>query len=59
VDSLVKVLDGALGGRVGRLTGIDPSAGDGESSHGLIDFGSGEVQSVDMVLMAKYQSAQP
>jgi hypothetical protein len=58
VDSLVKVLDGPLSGRVGRLAGIDRGAGDGVSSHGRIDFGRGDVQTVDMVLMAKYQQAR-
>jgi hypothetical protein len=59
VDSLVKVLDGALASRVGRLMGIDPAHGNGEPSHGLIDFGNGDVQSVDLDLMAKYQRSQP
>jgi transcription elongation factor SPT5 len=53
-DNLVKVLDGAFAGRIGRLASMD--ARDGVAC-GTIDFGGGEVHVLDMEFVAKYRRA--
>lgn len=53
-ENWVKVLDGHLAGRVGRL--LDTSHVD-QVPHGTIDFGSGEVHDLEMAFVAKFQQA--
>jgi hypothetical protein len=49
-DNLVKVLDGPLAGRIGRLMSMDYGAGTG-----VVDFDRGDIHDMDMSFVAKYQ----
>lgn len=53
-ENWVKVLDGALAGRVGRLLQTSVV---GQVPHGTIDFDNGDVHTLDMAFVAKFQQA--
>jgi transcription elongation factor SPT5 len=51
VENYVKVLDGPLAGRIGKLLSME------QQGTGVVDFGQGDVHVMDMSFVAKYQQA--